>query len=319
MTSVVIDRLPHSCGSEKGLVVYANQDGKVDGWCWSCKKYVENPYGEPTQAKDIVIKVKSPEDIQKEIEEVATYGCMDLPERKLREANLTKFGIKISVSEFDGKTPQEMYFPYKKGNKITGYKVKTLNKPSKVWSVGDCKDVDLFGWEEAVASASPTLIITEGEADAVAVDRIFELHGKDEYHPAIVSLPHGASQAGKAVVRHLPQIQKKFKTVILAFDMDEAGESAVKSVQLLLPDARRADLPAKDANACIVEGKAKAAFKAMLWDAKKPRTGKLVMAKDIHETAKVAAAYGQLTWPFPSLNKKLRGIRYGETVYIGAG
>lgn len=318
--SVVIDRLPHSCGTMKGLVVYADEEGKVDGFCWSCNKYVENPYGEPKVAKDVEVKHKTQEDIDAEIAEIAGYKCVDVPARKLREANLVKFGVKIGLSERDGKTPNELYFPYRRKGKVVGYKVKTIGVvPSRVWSVGDCKDVDMFGWEEALTSTSPTLIITEGEADAVAVDRIFELHGKNEYHPAIVSLPHGAAQAGKAVLKHLDAIKRRFKNVVLAFDMDEAGEVGVKSVQLLLPDAKRAHLPSKDANACILEGKAKAAYKALLWDAQKARTGKLVMAASVHEAAKVPPTYGELTWPFPYLNKKLRGIRYGETIYVGAG
>ena len=41
--------------------------------------------------------------------------------------------------------------------------------------------------------------------------------------------------------------------------------------------------------------------------------------EDIHESARTQAEYGQLTWPFEVLNKKTRGIRYGETIYLGAG
>lgn len=318
--SVVIDRLPHSCGTSKGLVVYADEEGKVDGFCWGCRTYIENPYGEPRQAKDVKIHIKTEEEIAAELAEVASYQTIDLEVRRLRASNMAKFGIKIGLSEKDGKTPVESYFPYRRKGEVVGYKVATIGvTPKKVWSMGDCRDVDMFGWEEAQSSTSPTLIIAEGEFDAVAIDRIFELHGKDEYHPAIVSLPHGAAQAGKAVLRHLDAIKRRYRSVVLAFDMDDAGEAGVKAVQLLLPDAKRAHLPAKDANACILEGKAKAAHKAMLWDAQKPRTGKLVMGSSVHDAAKVAATYGELSWPFPSLNKKLRGIRYGETVYVGAG
>lgn len=321
-SSVVVDRIAHSCGTTKGLVVYANEDGTTDGWCYACGKGVPNPYGDErvVDYKEARERSKDPEEVKLRLDEIGSYKCVDLPSRKLRQANLEKFGIKVGLSEFDGKTPTEVALPYRRGKEIVGYKIKTVGiTPGRLWGVGDLRDVDMFGWEEAKNSTSTTLIITEGELDAVAVDRIFELHGKDEYHPAIVSLPSGAGSAGKAILRHLPEIKRRFKNVVLAFDMDAAGEEAVKAAQLLLPDAKRAHLPAKDANDCIVEGKAKAAHKALLWDAKKVTTGKLVMASSIHEAAKIPPTYGELTWPFPTLNRKLRGIRYGETIYVGAG
>jgi twinkle protein len=54
---------------------------------------------------------------------------------------------------------------------VVGYKVRLIEN-KRMWSVGDQKDVDLFGWEQAIATGAKRLYITEGECDAVALYQI---------------------------------------------------------------------------------------------------------------------------------------------------
>ena len=317
-----VAKLPHeACGSRHGLQVFAQDDGTVNGYCYKCGTFVANPYGVPKKADELPVPVKkTPEQIAEEIKEIGGYQTVDIQARKLRAANLSQFGVKVALSEKDGKTPQAMFFPYYRGEELVAYKAKTIGLENNLqWVVGDGKDLDLFNWHNAKKSGAYRLIITEGEADAVAVDRIYELYGKDEYKPAVVSLPYGAGSARKSIQKHLNDIRRLFKEVVLSFDMDEKGRQAVKEVMLLLPDAKDAQLPAKDANDCIKQGVQKAAYKALQWDSAPPKHSSLIFGEAVHEEAKVQAEYGELSWPFASLNKKLRGIRYGETIYIGAG
>jgi twinkle protein len=88
---------------------------------------------------------------------------------------------------------------------------------------------------------------------------------------------------------------------------------------LVLPSAKSVVLPEKDANDCLIAGKAKAAYTALAYNAVKPKNSRLVYGEDIHDVAREPAKYGDLTWPFPKLNLKTRGIRTGETIYVGAG
>jgi len=320
--SFVVDRIPHTCGTKRGLIVYGEDDGTTNGYCFSCGEFVEHPYGEPKLVKDLPKPpMKTPAEIQSEIAEIDGYPCVDVPERKLREANLNVFGVKIGMSESDGVTPREMYFPLTREGKLVGYQVKTvgLGEYNKVWAVGDCKDVDLFNWEAAKKSGAYRLIVTEGMPDSVAVHRIFEMYGKAEYFPAIVSLPYGAGRARQSLQKQAKEIKNLFKEVYFCFDNDEPGRKAVEQGMLAIPYAKSVTLPEKDANECLMQGKAKAAYTALSFRAETPKNTRLITSSDIHEKAKQPAKFGELTWPWKQMNDDLRGIRLGETIYLGAG
>jgi twinkle protein len=315
-------KLPHTCGSRDALQVFEQEDGSLDGFCFACRTSVPDPLGEGKTVKDIPAAqrlVKTDEEIQEEIEEIESCVAIDLPARRLRGASLDKFGIKVGMSYKDGVTPAYIYFPYTKKGDVVGYKVKMIDG-KKFWSVGNIKDSDLFGWEQAKRSGAQRLIITEGELDAVAMDRIFELYEKDEYKhtiPAIVSLPHGASSASKELAKNMSEIRRHFKQISFAFDDDEAGRKALDEACKLFPDATTITLPAKDANACLIEGLGKQAYQAAKWKADVQKNSRLVCLDDVWEAAKEPAKFG-VSWPWKHITELTRGIRLGETIYIGA-
>lgn len=317
-------KIGHECGTRDGLQVFEREDGGVDGYCYSCKTYVRHPFGDERNVKDIPVKQrikKTREEIQAEIKEIADYGVVDLVDRRLRKDVLELYGIKIGVSEEDGKTPKFHYYPYYKNGELRAYKVRFVEN-KRMWTIGDQTDVDLFGWEVAKKSGARRLIITEGELDAAALHKILEMYTPEQYKdntPAVCSLPHGAAAAGKDIARLMPEIRKYFKEVSLAFDNDDAGQRAVEDVCKIFPDATVINLPGKDANECLMSGKGKAAHKACTFNHQKVKNTRLVFGEDLHEEARKPAAYGELTWPWEHINKKTRGIRFGETIYIGAG
>ncbi len=318
---VQIDALPHECGTKRGLKVFAQDDGTINGYCYSCSTFVADPYGDGRSIADTPKrKEKSPEELQAELVEVSSYPVVSVAERRLREATLEKFGAKVSMSEKDGVTPTAIYWPVTKGGKLSGYHVKVLDKSCPPYNIGDTRDCDLLNWENAKASGAYRLIITEGPEDMASVDRIYEMHGKDEdYHPAVVSLPHGASSAKKVLTKHAEEIRRLFKEVILCFDNDGPGQVAVEKAMQALPHAKSVLLPTKDANAALIEGKAKAAYNALAYHSAPPKNTRIVTAAEIHEAAKEPAKFGELSWPWRQMNQDLRGIRLGETIYLGAG
>ena len=314
-------------GETATVQVFANDDSElVSGYCFSRGEYVPNPYGEPRNASTIPPPVaKTQEQINAEIAEVEGYQVLPLNDRKLGVEGLAQYGVRVAVSEVDGETPELIYYPYHKNGKVVGYKVKLIPKngeKKKVWSIGDLKNVDPFGWHLAKGSGSKKIIITEGEDDAIAMARILYRYTKPEYRdsiPAVVSVPHGAGNAAKDLAKFKAEILAHFKEVVLCFDMDEAGKNAVDAVVLSFPDALTVQLPSKDANDCLIEGKSKAAFNAVTFNAEKPKNTRLVFGESLHADAREVAKFGDLTWPWEHINAKTRGIRYGETIYIGAG
>jgi len=270
-------------------------------------------------AKSVITKTK--EEIIEEMEFIHTLLPMNLPSRKLSAKMLDAYGIKVGVSEEDGTTPTFAYFPYTKKGAIVKYKVKHL--PSgKVWSVGVSNDVDLFGWERAKASGSKKLVITEGEFDAPALTKIMDLYTKEQYAdhlPAICSIPNGAGAAAKDLGRLLPEIRKYFRPsdIYLCFDMDEAGQEATKEVCKIIPGAKVVNLPAKDANDCLLQGKSKAAHAAVVFRGEEAKNTSIVWGSAVHEAAKKPAVRGY-SWPWKHVDDATKGIRLGETIYIGA-
>lgn len=317
-----IDKLPHSCGTSQGLQVFADEEtGKVNGYCFACSTFIANPYGKEKSIDEVDLPApKSEEEVLEEMADVFTYPCVDVPSRKLRKKHLDEFNISVGLSEEDGKTPTHMYFPQRIKGVLTGYYVKTLVGPKLTWSIGDVKGAEPFGWQEARRSGAYRLIITEGMEDAAAVTAIMDRYGKEEYKPAVISLTNGVA----SVKSNLSQIAKEakdlFKEIVICFDDDEPGQDAVSKAMLFFPEAMSVTLPEKDANDCILKGVTQAAYKVLAFKAAKPKNSRVISSgPSLHLQAREPTPWGELSWPYPTVNDLLRGMRYGETIYIGAG
>lgn len=319
--STCLAKTSHSCGTRSGLQVFEREDGTVDGWCFSCKTFVRHPFGDERRVDQLPKTkfTKTPEEIKEEIKEVDSFPTVDLVDRRLRKESLADYGIKIALDETDGETPRLHYYPYKVDGDLRGYKVRLIEN-KRIWSIGDQKDVDLFGWDRAIALGAKRLVVVEGELDAPALTKILEMHTKPEFKdsmPAVVSLPHGAASAGKDLARLAPKIRKHFKEISFCFDADDAGQTATDDACKVFPEGTVITLPAKDANDCIIQGKTRAAFNATIFKAVKPKNTRLVWLDDVWEDSKEPAKLG-VSYPWANVTKLTRGIRKGETIYIGA-
>ena len=188
MAGTCVEKLAHDCGSSDGLQTF-EEDGKFSGWCFACETYVPNPYED--RGPDYVpeFNQKSPEQIEAELAEIDGFPAVDTPTRGLRQEVLARYNVHVGLSQQDGVTPSEVYFPYTKDGQRTGYKVRPLAE-KRIWSIGDMRGVQLFGWNQAATSGSRKLFITEGEYDCIALYQALKDHargGKWEHlEPAVV-------------------------------------------------------------------------------------------------------------------------------------
>jgi twinkle protein len=74
----------------------------------------------------------------------------------------------------------------------------------------------------------------------------------------------------------------------------------------------------KDVNECLIAGRGKAAYAATQFNAAKPKNTRFVSGDSLHEIAKKPPEFG-FSWPWKHITNATRGIRLGETIYIGAG
>lgn len=322
-----VEKLPHDCSPDKhssdGLQVFQAEDGSFNGYCFSCGTFVSNPYLDKPVGFKPNFKVKSKEEVDAELNDISEhYQTVALDDRKLTKDSLLHFGIKVGLSERDGCTPVTHYYPYKDDRgTLLGYKVRLVAEKN-FWAIGSTKGARLFGWQEALSAGSSTLFITEGELDAVALYQALVANQKgtkwESYTPAVVSLANGAGSAKAAIADNLSLINSNFKKVVLVFDNDKAGKEASEAVLQILPTALSVTIPGKDANDCVISGRSKALCNAVLFKAEVAKNTRLVLASSLHERARKQAEWG-VSWPWKQLTELTRGIRLGETYYLGSG
>ncbi len=318
-----IDKIPHdACGSNKGLQVFVQDNEEVNGFCFACDTFVKHPYGadKPSDYRP-EIQIKSQEDIDQEIAEISQYPTVTLHDRKLNQASLEYFGIKIGLSQSDGETPVSHHYPYKHGSMLRAYKTRLI-EGKRMWTTGEMDGVDLFGWEQAVQTGARRLFITEGELDAAALWQMIMRQQKgtkyEDNYPAVVSLTRGSGNAVNDITRNAEKIRRHFDQIVLVFDQDEPGQLAEVEVLKIAPEYMTVKLPEKDANACLIAGKSKVAVQQCLFQAEVPKNTSLVWGSSLHEAGRQQAEWGA-SYPWAGLTNLTRGIRMGETIYIGAG
>lgn len=319
----LVGRMAHHCGSRQGLNLYEEEDGRVTGWCFSCKQHEPDPLnGNTMEQSGTPRTVRSPEEIKKELDEISTYPILGLTDRQIGKATMERFGTRVSLDQERQESVAVHYYPYESltSGAVEGYKFRVV-EGKRIRSIGQLKNVYPFGWSQAISTGAPRLYITEGEIDAMSLFSVIMQNnakkGYSEHIPAVVSVPHGAASASADIAKVAAEIRKHFKEVVLVFDMDDAGQRAVQDVLKVFPDAIVATLPKKDVNECVLEGHTKALINAVMWNASAPKNTRLVYADDLFESAKKQAEFG-LSWPWKHTTEQTRGIRFGETVYIGA-
>lgn len=201
---------------------------------------------------------------------------------------------------------KEIAIPYKKNGELVGVKYRTTDKQFR--KEKNAEPV-LFNRDNVKAP----LVICEGEFDAMAWF---------EYGLNVASVPDGAS--GLTWIENEWDWLEQFEKIFISMDMDAAGRRAVEVMaeRLGLWRCYNVKLPFKDAAECLSHGVEKVVMDAAVKNADGFEIQGIGSPLDYLDGVVARATdvdYGKgLKTPFESLNRMLKGWRWGElTVWSG--
>lgn len=278
-----------TCGSSDAYCTY--EDGH--GHCFSCGYHYV-----PKDTYNILINGNKD-----------TLGNMEYSYEYLPYRGITKdtFRLYNSLTKIDteGK-PLAISFPYPNGSA----KVRVL--PKVHYSVGDISKAGLFGRDKFAAGSNKTLIITEGELDALSTHQVVRC--------PVVSV-HSASSARTDVSVDRSWCNS-FERIVLAFDGDEAGREAARAVaslfdynkvyQVSFPGGTR-----KDANDYVRAGEGDV-LATLVNNARRYLPETIVSSFDVFDKIIKEKPTQGVAYPWPTLNFMTYGIRTGESVLVTA-
>ena len=288
------------CDSSDAFTIY--DDG---AYCFSCQystKKVNNmnelePIAKPNSSITL--------------DEIHDLNSFPINTRGISKQVVDHFGIKMAVNP-DGSGGSHFY-PYTNEGRVAAYKERKL--PKSFVAHGNFNNVELFG--QSNASGGKTLVITEGELDACAVAQSF----LDKYNRIfpVVSMP---SATGCKVVLAQREWIRRFESVILFFDKDDAGQAAVQKVAKIIGagKVKVAKLLEKDPCEQLIKH-GSASLLQSYWDAETWSPAGLVMGEAIWEQFQQRQRTKSRPYPkcLTGLNEKLKGIRQGEITLFTSG
>ena len=287
-----------SCGSSDNLARYS--DGHAVCFSGGCNHY-EHGKGQIGQAVQ-----RKPTRLLEMTGVVAA-----IPDRRINQETAKRYGVTVEYGT-DGKITKHHY-PYfdKDTGTAIGTKVRIVEN-KQFYATGGFDNAGLFG-QQAFKGGGKYITVTEGEADAMAVNEMFD--GK---WPA-VSIRSGAAGAAKDIKASLEWLET-FDHVVICFDNDKAGQEAARSVlDLFTPNkAKNVTLPMKDAGDMLSARKVQDFVKEW-WNAKAYQPDGIVAGNETWDMIIKQSDVKSIDYPWACLNEYTHGFRRKELVTITAG
>lgn len=253
--------------------------------------------------------------------------CIALPARKISKEVCELYGVRTSVSEEDGKTPEFSFFPIKRGGKLLTWKIKNRQATSKKDKYPEIKkgitkgSKDFFGQDVAKMNGGKKLFITEGEDDCLSLyDTIVSCTPVKwkAIKPSIVAVTDGAMSLRNCCINNREFVES-FEEVIIVFDNDKDGQLATKKCLQSFPKFKAATLPlGMDCNDMRKAGRDKELHNLVLWKAQHIRQGSIVeINEEFIENALKPVEWG-IPSPWPSWDQKIFGIQPARIHIVAA-
>lgn len=277
--------------------------------------------------------------------DVQALKSFDVPERGIRKETLERFGVKVALSQEDGKTPEAIYFPsYNQKGKITGYSKQDLTKSKEEkyhWSTVGSVTIGnkLFGQNVAEAQNRKrnNLTITEGQWDMLSVWQagVDSVKGTkyEGMEPLVVSIPMGTANAVEAILHNESYVQSH-DALTIYFDDDHCTPAELAKKIVKGHEAREAvanalvgsglslftvtpDEGFKDASDYMQAGRSEDLAKLVQFGRRPYSSEKIVKAADLDlDYLLEPRPEGIYVNSFPKLMDKLHGFRTRELVLL---
>lgn len=277
--------------------------------------------------------------------DVQALKSFDIPERGIRRETLERFGVKVALSQTDGKTPEAVYFPsYNQKGKVTGYAKQDLTKTKEEkyhWSTVGSVTIGnkLFGQNVAEAQNRKrnNLTITEGQWDMLSVWQagVDSVRGTkyEGMEPLVVSIPMGTANAVEAILHNEGYVHSHDALTIF-FDDDHCTPAELQKKIMKGHEAREAVANAlvgsgmslftvtpddgfKDASDYMQAGRSEDLAKLVQFGRRPYSSEKIVKAADLDlDFLLEPRPEGIYVNSFPKLMDKLHGFRTRELVLL---
>jgi twinkle protein len=285
-----------------------------DGITWACYRTQHHSNGQPYIEKQDGSEKTTviPKNTKIQFEDVKDLAFSPEHIRGIDKDILEKYKVKVEFDEESGEIVKH-YYPMiskEKGNgyKTLAYKVRVV-ADKFFFTIGKAKEAKGFFGMDTVCKFD-TLLITEGELDAMAAHQMLMIWGVN-----VVSINKGSETIDPFIDNK--EWLNKFSKIVIAPDMDEAGDRCTTEIAKLFPQVHVMEYSEKDANAMLMEQKEKEFADAFL-NAQVYRPKCVVAPSAVAHEAVQPIKWG-LTYPFDKLTEITYGARTGRSIGIGAG
>lgn len=289
--------------------------------------------------------VEQSKEVKETVKDILTFPYMDFPERNIRKDTMERFGVRVGLSQENGKDIQYIYFPsYNQKGKVVGYMRQDLSKGKEEkghWQAIGSVTIGnkLFGQDvvESISRKRNNFIVTEGQWDALSAYQALVDNVKNTKYegmePFVVSIPLGTKNAVEAILHNI-EFVKSFDGVTFFFDEDECTPQERLKGMMKGREAREAAAGAlvgsglklftvnpaegfKDASDYMQAGMSTELAKLLQFDKKAFSAENIIHAGDISFDELVAPRPEGINIPeFPKLMQKIHGLRSSEFIIL---
>lgn len=299
------------------LILFKGEQDEVFGKCNRCGHY--SPPDKPIQANER--RERTPEDIAAELEEVQTYPFRALTSRRISLEVAKRYGVRVGLSESDGESIVEHYYPRTRDSEIVAYNVRNLDPKAFYYRGSPKGGTEPFGWNQLGGDTSNhTLYISEDELSAMSVFIIVDHLQSEQYKhikPASVSWSAGVGSAARDLESKREEIAR-YKEVVYVHDNDDAGHESAEVVRSLLPHCKFVCMPLKDVNDMLMAKRGKEAYNLLRFQTKQRSPDGAVRASSALADALNPPVWGK-SYPWAEWTDLTYGQRDGELISIGGG